>query len=110
MLTVAAKNSDEGVVLLCQGRIVKGDETAVLCAAIGQNRRDVTLDLAGVDAIDAAGIGLLVSLQAAGIYLRLLNPIGPIRDLLRVTQLDSVFEICESHPSQPMAAETAAAA
>jgi anti-anti-sigma regulatory factor len=32
------------------------------------------LDLTQVDAIDAAGIGALASLQAAGVYLKLMNP------------------------------------
>jgi len=96
MLTVTVKESDDGVVLQCQGRIVRGDETAVLCAAVRHEGRNVTLDLTGVDAIDAAGIGSLVSLQASGIYLTLLNPTDQVREVLRVTQLDSIFEIRDS--------------
>src|ERR1700676_460431 len=96
MLTVTVKNSDDGVVLQCQGRIVRGDETAILCAAVRQERRNVTLDLTGVDAIDAVGIGSLVSLQASGIYLTLLNPAEQVREVLRVTQLESIFEIRDS--------------
>src|ERR1700716_709913 len=96
MLTVTVKESDDGVVLQCQGRIVRGDETAILCAAVRQEGRKVTLDLTGVDAIDAAGIGSLVSLQASGIYLTLLNPAEQVREVLRVTQLESVFEIRDS--------------
>src|SRR6266853_1285355 len=96
MLTVTVKESDDGVVLQCQGRIVRGDETAVLCAAVRHEGRNVTLDLTGVDAIDAAGIGSLVSLQASGIYLTLLNPTEQIREVLRVTRLESIFEISES--------------
>ena len=96
MLTVTVKDSDDGVVLQCQGRIVRGEETAILCAAVRQEGRKVTLDLTGVDAIDAAGIGSLVSLQASGIYLTLLNPAEQVREVLRVTQLDSVFEIRDS--------------
>ncbi len=95
MLTVTAKDSNDGVVLQCQGRIVLGDETAVLCAAIGQQGRSVTLDLTEVDAIDAAGIGSLVSLQASGIYLKLMNPSKQVREILKVTQLEFIFEICE---------------
>src|ERR1700694_628866 len=96
MLTVTVKNSDDGVGLQCQGRIVRGDETAILCAAVRQEGRNVTLDLTGVDVIDAAGIGCLVSLQASGIYLTLLNPTEQAREVLRVTQLESIFEIRES--------------
>ncbi len=100
MLTVTAKDSDDGVVLQCQGRIVRGDETAILCAAVGQHRRNIILDLTGVDAIDAAGIGSLVSLQASGIYLKLVNPTDQVREVLRVTQLESIFEISESRSSE----------
>jgi anti-anti-sigma factor len=100
MLTVTVKDSDDGVVLQCQGRIVRGDETVILCAAVRQEGRSVTLDLAEVDAIDAAGVGSLVSLQASGIYLRLLNPTGPVREVLRVTGLESIFEVCDSQSSE----------
>src|SRR5882762_6944430 len=96
MLTVTVKDSDDGVVLQCQGRLVRGDETAILCATVRQEGRNATLDLTVVDAIDAAGIGSLVSLQASGIYLTLLNPTEQVREVLRVTQLESVFEIRES--------------
>jgi anti-anti-sigma factor len=102
MLTVTEKDSDDGVVLQCQGRIVRGDETAILCAAVRQERRNVTLDLTEVDAIDAAGIGALVSLQASGIYLTLLNPTEQVREVLRVTQLESIFEIRESRAAEEL--------
>jgi anti-anti-sigma factor len=98
MLTVTIKCLDDVVILRCVGRIVRGQETALLCAAVQQHGRNLVLDLAGVHAIDAAGIGLLVSLQAAGIYLKLMNPTKHVRMVLRVTQLESVFEICESKP------------
>lgn len=96
MLTVTVQNSENAAILRCQGRIVRGEETAILCAAVGQRGRNLTLDLSGVDAIDAAGIGLLISLQAAGIYLKLLNPTERVREILRVTRVESIFEICES--------------
>ena len=102
MLTVTVKELDDGVVLQCQGRIVRGDETAILCAAVGKRGRNVALDLAGVDAIDAAGIGCLVSLQASGIYLTLLNPTEQVREVLKVTQLESIFEIRESRAAQEL--------
>jgi len=104
MLTVTIKDSEDGVVLQCKGRIVRGDETAVLCAAVGQRRRNVTLDLTGVDAIDAAGIGSLVALQAAGIYLKLLNPTEQVREVLKVTHVDSILEICEFQTAEAGAA------
>jgi anti-anti-sigma factor len=103
MLTVTTEHFGNETILRCVGRIVRGQETAILCAAIEEHERDLVVDLAEVDAIDAAGIGLLVSLQAAGIYLKLVNPSKQVREVLRVTQLESVFEI---YPSQSMEAMT----
>ncbi len=68
----------------CQGRLVRGWETAPLCAVIQQHGRDIVLDLSGVTAIDAPGIGALVSLQAAGAYLRLVGPSLAVRDVLNL--------------------------
>jgi len=96
MLTVSIEPMGDVVTLRCVGRIVRGQETAILCAAVQQHARNLVLDLAGVDAIDAAGIGVLVSLQAAGIYLKLVNPTRQVREVLRVTKLETVLEICES--------------
>jgi anti-anti-sigma factor len=98
MLTVSVEDLDDGVILRCVGRIVRGAESAILCSAAGQFGRSIVLDLAGVDMIDASGIGLLISLQAAGLYLKLMNPSKPVRETLKVTHVDSILEICESQP------------
>ena len=97
---------DSTVILRCQGRIVSGEETAILCTALAQHRSYIALDLTEVTTMDAAGIGVLVSLQAAGIYLQLLNPTPQVRELLRVTQLDTVFEISETAPIDSELAST----
>ena len=96
MLTINVESISEVVVVRCSGRIVCGQETSLLCSAMQQESRNVVLDLTEVDAIDAAGVGALLSLQAAGIYLKLLNPSRQVRDILKVSRLNSVFEICES--------------
>jgi anti-anti-sigma factor len=93
VLNVTVEKFAETVILHCAGRIVRGDETALLCAAVGQRGRNIILDLEKTDAIDAAGVGALISLHAAGVYLQLINPSKTIRDVLRLTQLDSIFEI-----------------
>ena len=95
MLTVTVENLGDVAILRCVGRIVRGHETAILCSAARQEGRNVVLDLTQVDAIDAAGIGALVSLQAARIYLKLVNPTKEVREILKVTELDSIFEISE---------------
>ncbi len=93
MLNIIIEESGETVLLRCTGRIVRGDETALLCAAVGKYGRKIILDLSQVDAIDAAGVGALITLQAAGIYPRLMNPNKAIREVLQVTHLDSIFEL-----------------
>lgn len=99
MLTVTLENLRDVVILRCAGKIVWGQETVLLCVAIRQHRRNIILDLSRVDAIDAAGIGVLVSLQAAGVYLKLMNPTRHVREILSLAKLDSIFEICESESS-----------
>ena len=96
MLRVTTEDLDGTAILHCVGRIVRGDETAILCTALRHRNQRIVLDLCEVEAIDAAGIGALVSLQGAGIYLQLLNPSKAVREILRVTRLDTIFEICSS--------------
>ena len=95
MLNISVEKTCGVVTFKCTGRIVRGDEGAILCAAIHQQERELNLELTGVTAIDAGGMGALLSLQAAGLYLRLVNPSAAVRELLRLTKLDTVFEILE---------------
>lgn len=104
MLTVSIQNVNDVAILKCRGRLVRGEEKSLLCAAAWLPQQ-VILDMSEVEAIDAGGIGLLVSLQAAGIYLTLLNPTEPVRDVLRLTEVDSIVQICESQsPGELVAA------
>ena len=93
LISANEKNIHESVTLRCHGRIVRGEETKLLCAVLRKKVREITLDFSDVTEIDAAGIGALVSLQASGIYLTLANPTASVREVLRITKLDSVFEI-----------------
>jgi anti-anti-sigma factor len=108
VLTVTAQNLGDTLVLRCRGRIVRGDETAILCSTVRQYGRNIILDLAEVEAIDAAGIGALISLQAAGIYLKIMNPPEQVRETLRITKVDSIFEIGSSEEGHETAAGAAA--
>ena len=106
MLTISVENLGEAVLLHCAGKIVRGHETSLLCSAAQQQGRNVFLDLSAVESIDAAGIGALVSLQAAGIYLKLMNPTETVLKVLKVTKLNSIFEI---HSSESIGREMAPA-
>jgi anti-anti-sigma factor len=95
VLTVTVHNVGNTAVLRCHGRIVHGEESALLCAAVQRHGQDIVVDLGGVNAIDAAGIGALVSLQAAGVYIKLMNATESVRAILRLTGLDTVVEVCD---------------
>ncbi|MDT8068435.1 MAG: STAS domain-containing protein [Terriglobia bacterium] len=93
MLKISVNHVGNAAILKCEGRIVRGEETRLLCAALGGS--EAIVDLSDVTAIDAAGIGMLVSLQASGVYLTLLNPNDAVRGVLCVTGLATVFDIRE---------------
>jgi|GEM_PF-2546261 anti-anti-sigma factor len=95
MLTVVEESLGEAVVLRCQGDLVCEEESPLLCAALGNYGRDIILDLSEIDAMDAAGSGALLALQAAGVYLRLQSPSTAVRDFLRAKAMDPLFEISE---------------
>jgi len=62
--------------------------------------RVAVLDLAHVSAIDAAGLGTLVSLwnwsKTSGRMLKLMNVPPKIEELLALTNLNSIFEFCSA--------------
>ncbi len=112
MLNVTIQHSEDVAVLRCVGRIVAGDEADILRKAVlsQANRRTVVLDLTRVDAIDGAGMGVLLFLQgwarATEVDLKLMNPTSRVRELFELTNLDSVFEIFSSEDavsSRPVA-------
>jgi len=102
MLNVTVQHSEDMAILRCVGRIVAGDEASILRKAVlsQANSRTVVLDLTRVAAIDGGGMGLLVFLQgwarATEVDLKLMNPTSRVRELLELTNLNSVFEIFSS--------------
>lgn len=91
MLTVSVQDLGEEVILACKGRIERGCERAILCAALQQFGRNIAVDLSDVDGIDAAGVGAMIALQAAGVYLKLRNPSERVRQMLG--RAGDIFEI-----------------
>jgi anti-sigma B factor antagonist len=102
-LTLETRSRGNVMIVHCQGRIVYRDEAAALSRMVGdvlQNGGKVVLDLSGVNSIDSAGIGELASLHSLALSqnadLKYASPSPLVRDLLDLTNLDSVLEI---HPS-----------
>jgi anti-anti-sigma factor len=105
VLNITFESARRVVTVRCQGRLVCGLESTLFGAAVPLHRREVIIvDLSGVTAIDAAGIGALISLRAPGTYLRLVDPSETVRQVLRLTNLHSVFDISESEWRKPAAA------
>src|SRR5438132_11485881 len=102
MLTTGIERKGRTTIIRCMGRIVVGKELsklrdAVLCEL---DQQTIMLDLAAVEAIDAGSLGLLVFLHTCahglGTELKLRNLTQRVAELLRLTNLDSVFEIFSS--------------
>jgi len=82
------------------GRILSGAAAARLLSrvrrSLARGLRDLTIDLAGLSAIDCSGIGaLLICLQDAerhGARLRVTHSRAPIRAMLAESSLLDVFE------------------
>jgi len=98
MLKIQTRNLGNIAVLSLQGRIVNGETASLREAVRAQSTAAaIVLDLAGVSAIDASGLGLLLQVrnefQARGVRLRVMNANGLVRRVFEITRLDSVFEV-----------------
>jgi len=102
-LSLETRVAEDVTVICCQGRIAYGIEAAALSGEIAElapQTRRVVIDLSGVEMIDAAGLGALISVastaRASQCTVKLAAPGNFIRQLLELTKLTSVFEI---HPT-----------
>ena len=99
MLEVHITKSDDVVVILCKGRIVRSAAAFALRDAVTQQRdaRVVLLDLSEVESLEGGGLGMLVFLQRwtrdNGIELILFGPNNPVRKTLERASSTSGFEI-----------------
>lgn len=101
MLRVDIQSAPAAVKLLCTGRIVLGVEAETLrCIATARAERCLILDLRGVRAIDAAGLGLLAELhcwaQRRNGLLTIANPSRRVLRLLALTKLKPALQISYS--------------
>ena len=101
-LSLETRVAEDVTVICCTGRIAYGIEAAAFSgeiAALAPRTRRVVIDLSGVEMIDAAGLGALISValtaQASQCSVKLAAPGNLIRQLLELTKLTSVFEV---HP------------
>jgi len=99
MLSVHIENIGEIAVIECEGRIVRSEAAFKLREAVTSQKhvRIIVLDLSGVSAIEAGGLGMLVSLQRWAqendVRLKLFNPHQSVRDRLERANSIGQFDI-----------------
>jgi len=98
MLTVRVERAEDVAIVTVSGRIVRGEESKLESTVLAQeSARMVVLDLSAVEALDAGGVSLLVSLhswtEGRQAHLKLVNPRPFVYDMLTRTHLDCVFDI-----------------
>ena len=101
MLTFSVHKLGSTALFRCAGRFVSGDMEALQDAIWNQWRAHaIVLDLAQIGSIDAAGLGMLLSLrlwaQKAGISFKLMNLTPRVEEMLELTNLRAAFEICSA--------------
>lgn len=99
------KRTVDGILAIgCNGRIVFGEESALLRdevkKAVSDGNKRIVLNLGEVNYIDSGGLGTLVALHTtahnAGGAIKLANLTKRVGDLLQVTKLLTVFEVYNS--------------
>lgn len=86
------------------GELRTGGSRVVLHEAIKrlsrEGRNQILLNLAGLSAIDASGLGTLlrstVGINKGGGQLKLLHPARALREMMSITKLSEVFDMFES--------------
>ena len=105
-LTITSRKSNEIEILVLSGRLTLGEGTGALRETARKaldSGADILVDLSGVDYIDSAGLGELVSAYASaaarGRHVKLLRPLKRVDSLLHITKMYSTFEIFEDEAS-----------
>jgi anti-sigma B factor antagonist len=101
-LKLSTRTAGSVTIVYCNGRIVFGDETAMLRDKIKgllSETRQIVLNLGGVSYIDSGGLGTLVGLytsaRGAGGDIKLANLTKRVDDQLQITKLVTIFEVYE---------------
>jgi anti-anti-sigma factor len=99
MLSFAVHKLRDTILCRCMGRLVSGDSESLRDAVLASTRtHTVVLDLAEVHSMDAAGLGVLLSLrewaQTTGAKFQLMNLTPSVEEVFELTNLKDVFEFC----------------
>ncbi len=103
VLTFEIEHEGETAVVKCHGRLVFGtaEELYQTVKPLLPQRKLLVIDLAGLSYVDSMGLGTLVRLYSSsrqeGCEFKLLHLGMQLRNLLRMTNLLSVFGQAEDH-------------
>jgi anti-sigma B factor antagonist len=98
----------EGVsVVALDGRIVFGEESNALReklkSLIAEGKKKIVLNMANIAYIDSSGLGTLVaahlSAKTHGVSLRLCHLDRKFQEVLQLTKLATVFQVCSTEPA-----------
>jgi anti-sigma B factor antagonist len=95
--------TDEAFVVTCSGRIVSGtaDLLKTRVKELFPDTRHIRLDLGNVSYMDSSGLGTLVGLyvsaKSAGVELRLVHLTNRVAELLRMSNLLTIFQSYGEH-------------
>ena len=102
-LSVDSRPCGKVYLVKCSGRIVTGEESTALQAAINRALMEfnrLVLDVSDVERVDSSGMGLLVRFLShtrnRGGDLRLAAPQNFFRSLLQMTKLSTIFRIYDN--------------
>ena len=103
-LNISERQAGDVTILDMDGKVTIGEGSVALRTTIrrllGENKKKILLNLAGVGYVDSSGIGELVSSFTAvnkeSGSLKLLNLTQKIQDLLAITKLLTVFDVFEN--------------
>ena len=101
MLNIRIQKLGDTTILHCVGRVAFPYAATLQTIALQETHlARLVLDLANATGMDAAGLGVLVSLQSwaarSGRTLKLMNVNPKVQRLLELTNLKSAFEICSA--------------
>ena len=99
-ITAAIRQLGSVTIVDISGNIIFGETTSLRSVTndlLSKGLKKIVFNLSGVDHIDSSGVSCVVgtytSVRNQGGELKLLNPTKKVRDLLRFTNLDAIFDI-----------------
>ena len=116
-LTATSRQSGGVTIIDLNGRLTLGDAAELLRGTVvkaAENNPRIILNLAGVSYMDSAGLAEMVSAHASVVRrngtIRLLKVQERLRDLLRMTRLNTLFDMFEDEDEAVRSFRTAAGA